>query len=92
MVQNSKKSYYSTDNLNFLIFVLSVKLHDFVCRPRRVAAEILRKINKHIYPLIYDFSYIIPQIKSILKGLNQWPFPNISVNTILTADVFIKMV
>ena len=66
MVQNREKSYYSTDDVIFLIFVLfniSVKLHDFVCRPRRVAAEILIQIKKHIYPRIYDFPYILPQIK-----------------------------
>ena len=33
-----------------LIFNISVKLHDFVCRPRSVAAEIVIKINKHIDP------------------------------------------
>ena len=43
-------------------------MHDFVCRPRRVMAEILIKINKHIYPCIYDFPYILPQIKPTLKG------------------------
>ena len=53
---------------NFCAFNISVKLHDFVCRPRRVAAEILIKIIKHIYPHIHDFPYIIPQIKPILKG------------------------
>ena len=37
----------------------------FVCR---VAVEILKKIDKHIYPLIYDFPYILPQIKLTLKG------------------------
>ena len=31
-------------------------------------AEILIKINKHIYPCIYDFPYILPQIKPTLKG------------------------
>ena len=77
---------------NFSGFNISVKLHDFICRPRRVAAEILIKINKHIYPRIYDFPYILPQIKPTLKGPKQWPFPNISVITILAADVFIKIV
>ena len=77
---------------NFSAFNISVKLHDFVCRLRRVAAEILIKINKHIYPRIYDFPYILPQIKPTLKGPKQWPFPNISVITILAADVLIKMV
>ena len=89
MVQNSKKSYYSTDDeiFNFLTFNISVKLHDFVCRPQKVAAEILIKINKHIYPCIYDFPYILPPIKP-----KQWPFPNILVITILAANVFIKRV
>ena len=73
MVQNSKKSYYSTDDgkfFNFCAFNFSVKSHDFICRPRRsrVAAEILIKINKHTYPRIYDFPYILPQIKPTLKG------------------------
>ena len=54
--------------------------------------EILVKINKHIYPCIYDFPYILPQIKPTLKGPKQWPFPNISEITILAVDVFIKMV
>ena len=52
---------------NFSAFNISVKLHDFICRPRRVAAEILIKINKHIHPRIYDFPYILPQIKPTLK-------------------------
>ena len=77
---------------NFSAFNISAKLQDFVCQPRRVAAEILIKINKHIYPRIYDFPYILPQIKPTLKGPKQRPFPNISVITILAADVFIKMV
>ena len=68
-----------------------MKLHNFICRPRRVAAEILVKINKRIYPHIYDYPYILPQIKPTLKGPKQWPFPNISVIRILAADVFIKM-
>ena len=70
MVQNSKKSYYSTEDLKFLYFYafnISVKLHDFVGQPRRVAAEILIKISKHIYRRIYDFPYILPQIKPTLK-------------------------
>ena len=33
-----------------------------------VAAEILIKINKHIFSRIYDFPYILPQIKPTLKG------------------------
>ena len=81
--------------MNFFIFCafnISVKLHDFIGRPRTVAAEILIKINKHIYPRIYDFPYILPLIKPTLKGPKQWPFPNILVITILSADVFIKMV
>ena len=93
MVQNSKKSYYSTDNLNFFNFCafnISVKLHDLVCRPRRDAAEILIKIKTFIHA--HMTPYILPQIEPIRKGPKQWPFPNISVNTKLAADVFIKMV
>ena len=96
MGQNGKKSHSSTDDVKFPIFVLlvdsiSVKLHNFVCQPRRVTAEILIKINKHIYPRIYDFPYILPQIKPTLKGPKQWPFPNVSVITMVAADVFFKM-
>ena len=94
MVQNSKKILLLDrrhEFFNFCAFNISVKLHDFVCRPHRVAAEILIKINIHIYPRLYDFPYILPQIKPALKGPKQWPFPNISVISILVADVFIKM-
>ena len=69
-----EKSYYLTDDVNFFNFCafnISVKLHNFVCQPRRVAAEMLIKINKHIYPRIYDFPYILPQIKPTLKGPKQ---------------------
>ena len=69
-VQNSKKILLfdgRREIFNFCAFNISVKLHDFVCRPCRVAAEILIKINKHIYPCIYDFPYILPQIKPSLK-------------------------
>ena len=44
------------------LFNISVKLHNFVCQPRRVVAEILIKINKHIYLRIYDFPNILPHI------------------------------
>ena len=87
MVQNSKKILLldgQREIFNFCTFNISVKLHNFICQPCRVAAEILIKINKDIYTRIYDFPYILPQIKP-------WPFPNISVITILAADVFIKM-
>ena len=77
---------------NFCAFNISVKLYDFVGRPRTVVAEILIKINKHIYPRIYDFPYILPLIKPTLKGPKQWPFPNILVITILAGDVFIRFV
>ena len=77
---------------NIHAFNILVKLHNFVCRPRRVAAEILIKINEHIYPCIYDFPYILPLIKPTLKGPTQQTFPNILVITILSTDVFIKMV
>ena len=95
MVQNSKKILLLDGRheiFNFSAFNISVTLNDFVCRPRRVAAEILIKINKHIYPRMYDFTYILPQIKPMVKGPKRWPIPNISVITILAADVFIKMV
>ena len=69
-VQNIKQILFDgrREFLNFYAFNISVKLHDFVCRPHRVAAEILIKINKHIYPCIYDFPYILPQINPTLKG------------------------
>ena len=73
MLQNSKKSYYN----------ILVKLHDLVCRPRRGEAEILIKIQQ-THPHIYDLPYILPQIKPTQKGPKQWPFPNISVITILS--------
>ena len=70
---------------NFCAFNISVKLHDFVCRPRRIAVEILIKINKNIYPRTYDFPYILRLIKPTVKGPKQCSFPNILGITILAA-------
>ena len=70
-VQNSKKILLfdgRREIFNFCGFDILVKLHDFVCRPHRVMAEILIKINKHIYPRIHHFAYILPQIKPTLEG------------------------
>ena len=80
MVHNRKKNLLinkRSEFFNFCAFSISITLSDFICRPRRVVVEILIKINKHIYPCIYDFSYILHLIKPTLKGPKQWPFPNI---------------
>ena len=76
---------------NFCACNISVKLHNFICRPCCVASEILIKINKHIDPRICDFLYFLPLIKPTRKGPKQCPFRNILVITILAADVFIKL-
>ena len=77
MVLNSKKILLLNKRceiFNFCAFNIPVKLHNFVCRPHRVAAEILIKINKHLHPRPYDFPFILPKIKPNLKGAKTMAF------------------